>query len=337
MYDANVKSDPKTTEVSLLLQNICPFLIEMRDLLLQKPSQIDDDIIDQMGCSDWLQVFVELLHACEFFSLKVEQDIHFWGKANYFASRLHRAVSSLLTFRDHSLLARHVSHYGRYYTYGGFICLSSVALLAYHHHHSNASTLSISSARAHLWDAMHAVQVYVAKPLTNVYHAVWNGVIGNTKEDLSSSLQAEKKNVEDMLQRAGYANMDELNREYVQEVNYGTVRVLRWAISACACWSPFARAKTHTSSKDKMRRWLRELHSIVVKHTDKTYISDQDCAVMLQILKYISSSSLDNLKHRLVTDEENEWLQFDLNHLISQRFTVQQSITLIHRLERYYL
>ncbi|ETO29636.1 hypothetical protein RFI_07484 [Reticulomyxa filosa] len=120
-------------------------------------------------------------------------------------------------------------------------------------------------------------------------------------------------------------------------LGYGVFNTLQWVVLTCANGAPWFRGRQAQLSKAKMRRWLRELHSIVVKHIGKTTISSHDCGVFLQIVREMSASGVENAKTKLITDEENKWLQFDLNHLVSQQFTVQQSTAWIQRLERYYL
>jgi len=114
---------------------------------------------------------------------------------------------------------------------------------------------------------------------------------------------------------------------------YGVFTTFPWMLRAAMSWNPLSQSKKDEHPV-KMRQWLRELHSIAVKYIGQQYIGDSDYGVVLEIVRDMSAW---NAKKKAVRNEEDEWLQFDLNHLISQQFTVQQNMALVQRLERYYL
>ncbi|ETO29635.1 hypothetical protein RFI_07483, partial [Reticulomyxa filosa] len=155
----NINHRNHTTKLSAVMQQVFPFLIAMRDLFFRKQSQIDN--VDEFECVHWLTLFIELLHACEFFTLKIEQDIHY---GRYKSSRFpfHRF------FKHFPFAEEHLTRFGKHYVYGLFFCCSSVALLTY-------GPWKISRPQS-WWGFGPFARQRVIQPLENAFHGIRDGL-----------------------------------------------------------------------------------------------------------------------------------------------------------------
>ena len=95
--------------------------------------------------------------------------------------------------------------------------------------------------------------------------------------------------------------------------------------------------KLKKESKKELRFIFRSIYSILIKNYNEQYVYDQECGLILFLIYKCYSWSKQNLNNNLLTNDEYQWLKFDINNFIAKEITIESQIQLLNRMERYFL
>merc|ERR1712228_538053 len=95
--------------------------------------------------------------------------------------------------------------------------------------------------------------------------------------------------------------------------------------------------KLKKKSTKEMRTIFRSIYSILIRNYNEQNVGFEDCGLMLFLMYKLMRINRRALRQQFKCREEYEWMKFDINHFISREFSVQQRLTLLERMEKYYL
>jgi len=90
-------------------------------------------------------------------------------------------------------------------------------------------------------------------------------------------------------------------------------------------------------SKKELRFIFRSIYSILVKNYHDNYLDYEQSGIILFLFYKCYAWAKRNAKDAIISNDELQWIKYDINHFINKEYSVTQQLELLKRMELYYL